>query len=554
MRINHNIAALNTYRQLNSAAGAQSKSMEKLSSGLRINKAGDDAAGLAISEKMRAQIRGLDMAAKNAQDGVSLLQTAEGALNETHSILQRMRELAVQSSNDTNTDADRESINTEINQLKEEIDRIGNTTEFNTKKLIDGSIGAKNLTGADNAAVISSELGKQTAAIATSVSTIGTGEITASANDTTILNLKVDGANINVTVDNDDYLAFDDGTNVDTNGYAAKLQEDINKAISDYNKANGTTIANVTVSASLAQDGSISIKSGSVGQTSTVEITSNAASQALGLTDASDGSDTVSATGSEGTFSAAGAAQVTAIANSGDARKLTMNIDGTDIEVDLATVGAASYSANADMSTFAANLQTDINNAITAYNATVPSDKAIDSVSVSVKDGAIVVESGSDKTTSSIKFDNSEASQLLGLANQNSATQGGGLDFQIGANQTQTMKVTIEDMRTDALGIKDIDLSNKAGAQEAITKINDAIEKVSTQRSNLGAFQNRLEHTINNLGTSSENLTAAESRVRDVDMAKEMMEQTKNSILAQAAQAMLAQANQQPQGVLQLLR
>src|SRR5690606_33720490 len=136
MRINHNIAALNTYRQLNTASTAQGKSMEKLSSGLRINKAGDDAAGLAISEKMRGQIRGLDMASKNAQDGVSMLQTAEGALNETHSILQRMRELAVQASNDTNTADDRSEIQKEVNQLTEEINRIGNNTEFNTKKLI----------------------------------------------------------------------------------------------------------------------------------------------------------------------------------------------------------------------------------------------------------------------------------------------------------------------------------------------------------------------------------------------------------------------------------
>ncbi|MBT2693679.1 flagellin [Bacillus sp. ISL-55] len=157
MRINHNIAALNTYRQLNSASGAQAKSMEKLSSGLRINRAGDDAAGLAISEKMRGQIRGLDQASRNGQDGISLIQTAEGALNETHSILQRMRELAVQSSNDTNTDVDREEIQKEMNQLVEEIDRIGNTTEFNTKKLINGGANVSGSVGAsltDKVAVV----------------------------------------------------------------------------------------------------------------------------------------------------------------------------------------------------------------------------------------------------------------------------------------------------------------------------------------------------------------------------------------------------------------
>jgi len=279
--INHNIAALNTLNRLNYATNAQSKSMEKLSSGLRINRAGDDAAGLAISEKMRGQIRGLDQASRNAQDGISLIQTAEGALNETHSILQRMRELAVQSANDTNTTSDRQELQKEVDQLAQEITRISNTTEFNSKKLLDGS-----LSGAGNA-----------------------------------------------------------------------------------------------------------------------------------------------------------------------------------------------------------------------------------------------------------------------------------LTFQIGANSGQTMTLQISKMDASALGVQGasassgIDIStDAAAATAAITKIDQAIQTVSAERSKLGANQNRLEHTINNLSTSSENLTAAESRIRDVDMAKEMMEQTKASILAQAAQAMLAQANQQPQGVLQLLR
>ncbi len=270
MRINHNIAALNTYRQLTNANNAQMKSMEKLASGLRINRAGDDAAGLAISEKMRGQIRGLDMAAKNAQDGISLIQTAEGALNETHAILQRMRELAVQGANDTNVKADRDAIQEELNQLMSEIDRIAETTQFNTQNLLDG------------------------------------------------------------------------------------------------------------------------------------------------------------------TFS------------------------GT---------------------------------------------------------------------------------------------------LQIGANDGQNLGISISAMDTSALfSGSSIAVSDHTTASATISALDKAIESVSSERSKLGALQNRLEHTINNLSTSSENLTAAESRIRDVDMAKEMMEQTKNAILAQASQAMLAQANQMPQGVLQLLR
>lgn len=281
MIINHNIAALNTSRSLNSASNAQSKSMEKLSSGMRINRAGDDAAGLAISEKMRGQIRGLDQASRNAQDGISLIQTAEGALNETHDILQRMRELAVQSGNDTNTSTDRGNIQQEVDQLAKEITRISDTTEFNTKKLLNG------------------------------------------------------------------------------------------------------------------------------------EASTNA------------------------------------------------------------------------------------------------------------------------------------------------------LTFQIGANTSQTMTLSISKLDASELGVGSgageavtgLAVSTDATtASTAISTIDAAITKVSTERSKLGSVQNRLEHTINNLGASSENLTAAESRVRDVDMASEMVKQTKNSILSQAAQAMLSQANQQPQGVLQLLR
>ncbi|QXE00960.1 flagellin [Terribacillus sp. DMT04] len=270
MRINHNIAAINTYNKLSSNSAATSGSLEKLSSGLKINKAGDDAAGLAISEKMRGQIRGLDMASKNAQDGISLIQTAEGALNETHSILQRMRELSVQSANDTNTDEDRAELQKEMEALSTEIDRISNDTEFNTQNLLDGS-------------------------------------------------------------------------------FSGKL-------------------------------------------------------------------------------------------------------------------------------------------------------------------------------------------------------------IQIGANTGQTLSVSISTMNASALGISTATISSQSGANASIDAIDKAISAVSGQRSSLGAIQNRLDHTINNLNTSSENLTAAESRIRDVDMAKEMMEFTKNNILSQAAQSMLAKANQQPQGVLQLLQ
>jgi flagellin len=393
MRINHNIAALNTHRQLNSAAGAQSKSMEKLASGLRINRAGDDAAGLAISEKMRGQIRGLDQASRNAQDGISLIQTAEGALNETHDILQRMRELSVQSTNDTNTADDRAELQKEVQQLKDEVDRIANNTEFNTKKLLNGDL--DDFSFKAESATIASK----------------TGDFTVAINSAT-------------APDSD-----------------------------------ATTAAVVTAN-----------------DTYTVKITKYDAS-----------TDTYSYT-------------------------ITPESTGVEsAEADFTPAGAA-----ADTITIGGGIDVDV-----------------DSTKIKVGDSFTLVtrQDANDTGTSS-----------------------DALTFQIGSNSNQTINVGISSMKTADLHINNVDISSQSGASSAISTIDEAIKNVSAERSKLGAVQNRLEHTINNLGTSSENLTAAESRIRDVDMAKEMMNQTKNSILSQAAQAMLAQANQQPQGVLQLLR
>ncbi|CAH1054240.1 flagellin [Paenibacillus pseudetheri] len=401
MIINHNIAAMNTHRQLTANTANTNKNIEKLSSGLRINRAGDDAAGLAISEKMRGQIRGLDMASKNSQDAISLIQTAEGALNESHSILQRMRELSVQSSNDTNTDADRKELQSEVKQLVTELDRIGNTTEFNTKKLLDGS--AKGVTEA----------------VAGTAKVNNNSGVKIAASEITALNTKAGTAATKSNVDGA-YMIVRTGTN----GAAGAFDATDYKIIGPNGKEITTAATNITI------------------------------------TD-------------------------TAVAF------------GTDI-----LAGAASL-------------------AVTSMNAM----KVGESMTfVFGKD-----EAANDKLDDSIMT-------------------------QIGANAGQTAFISMGDMRAEALGVKTIDISSKFGAATAIETVQNAMQKVSSQRSSLGAMQNRLEHTINNLGAASENLSAAESRIRDVDMAKEMMQQTKNNILAQASQAMLAQANQQPQGVLQLLR
>lgn len=409
MIINHNMNALNAHRNMTSNTSAAGKSMEKLSSGLRINRAGDDAAGLAISEKMRGQIRGLDQATRNSQDGISLIQTAEGALTETHSILQRMRELSVQSANDTNVNADRTAIQDEMDQLTKEVDRIANNTEFNTQKLLDGSFSGQFQIGANAGQSMDLSVGKMDAA------SLGlTGSVTAKE-DVAIATLKDGSYKLSGTA------VYDEKGNTVGTFTAGTISDSAGNKIADINK------------------------------------------------------DKLEA--------------------------------GTMIKV---SGGKAT-----------------INGAITgeAKNLSAGEYKVIAGGSIT-KDDKIV---GKVSGTSLVINDKEIVNTDLGVTS--SAVTSG-----------------------FAFTINGVNASTREQASGSITAINTAIESVSQQRSKLGAVQNRLEHTINNLGTSSENLTAAESRVRDVDMAKEMMNFSKNNILQQAAQAMLAQANQQPQNVLSLLR
>ena len=438
MRINHNIAALNTYRQLSSNTGATSKSLEKLSSGLRINRAGDDAAGLAISEKMRGQIRGLDQASRNANDGISLIQTAEGALNETHSILQRMRELAIQAANDTNTESDRNEMQKEIDQLTKEITRISTDTEFNTKKLLDGSMAASATSGTPG--VIS---------YARVVGDVASGVYTATVSVTDAV-----GA----------FTSADVATGLEAGDF-------------DYGDS---TLA--------------------VGEYSIV------------ISDYDGDADTadIQLLDSEGTQIGDTLADADLTAG--------INIGGVVIQANAITGdGDAAFSIT-DARTQSVAVVDGLGNTVSGLELTI-------------------VQSAANNSTSAITVDASKA-----------------MKFQIGANSGQNTSLAINDMSAASLEVDNIVLTDPALAQDAIDTIDSAISKVSSQRAALGGMQNRLEHTINNLGTTSENLTASESRIRDVDMAKEMMEFTKNNILSQAAQAMLAQANMQPQSVLQLLQ
>lgn len=450
MRINHNIAALNAYRQLRATNSMSNKSLEKLSSGLRINKAADDAAGLAISEKMRGQIRGLKQAQRNAQDAISLIQTAEGALSETHSILQRMRELAIQASNETNTSADREQIQKEVNQLIDELDRIAATTEFNTKKLLNGNIAAE-------------------------------AEITAAGGNldsAELVDASLESGSYKVVIENVasvDIAAFSDG-------------------------GTGITASDVTLSdTSVANFGSYR-----------VDISDDPENDGKYLVEMYD-IETGELVGSQSNVT-----------------------DSATIE----GVGISLTSGFSSTGSFTFKIEGDFDITLKdSSSATIASKTLDDYASDEVEIGGIKVTYNAD----------------IASANATVTVLSNAVQFQIGANENQTMNLAVNDMSAAALGVDDLDVTTVADAETAISALDDAIETVSTERSKLGAVQNRLEHTINNLGAAEENLTASESRIRDVDMAEEMMAFTKANILAQAGTAMLAQANQKPQLVLQLL-
>ena len=387
MRVQHNIMALNANRNLNGNNNAVSKSLEKLSSGYRINRAGDDAAGLAISEKMRAQISCLTQAETNCNDGISLIQTAEGALTEVHDMLNRMVELAEQSANGTYEDSvDRANLQDEITQLKSEIDRIADSTNFNGIELLDGSL--------------------------------------------------------------------------------------------EFNVGTKATFESVGVTVKFENYGDLKV------------------SDALGVAVATSGSVTVTA----------------AVSSVATAKKETIS---TGVYRITYSIGASLTESEQEIADRYENVS------------------------------FIVDVSGKKSSTTGAL-----------TAGDFEVTKNGLLSLQIGesSDQFNILKVAVNDMHVKALGVDTVDVGTQSGAQDAVKTIKDAINQVSSQRGTLGALQNRLEHTVNNLSVTNENITNAESRIRDTDMAKEMMTYTSKNILTQAAQSMLAQANQQPQQVLSLLQ
>ncbi|WP_282320106.1 flagellin [Paenibacillus amylolyticus] len=581
MIINHNVPALNTHRQLSINTGNTNKNIEKLSSGLRINRAGDDAAGLAISEKMRGQIRGLDQASRNAQDGISLIQTAEGALNETHSILQRQREIANQSANGTNTDSDRQALQDEMNALTSEINRIGNTTEFNTQKLLQGD-GKSNLvsSGLVSAGTLASGTDRttteatQTITLSAAAVAGDTAKITLNGVDLTAT-FTASAANGGVAGDNKGYNVTStsasvalDATASSANG-AQGLRDAYQKMIDANDTLKGQYVVSGTGSAitiSAVKGGTFEGAAGTMGafaKTGTGMGTAAAIANSGTTQNALEATKSLDFSSLEGASAAASDTNIKALVGTG------MTINGQQIEFYNANDGAYTGSA----------IGVNISTALSQATNTSKADDLVKAIADTV-----------GSKIEGVKITNNTNSLVItatkgGVDGNKIEYKDGGVQkafetsFQIGANTGQSMSLSINDMRSKALGITGkagdagftaantvtdgtndvkgeaaLNIATKEGAAAAIAVLDKATASVSSERSKLGATQNRLEHTINNLGTASENLTAAESRIRDVDMAKEMMQQTKNNILAQAAQAMLAQANQQPQGVLQLLR
>ena len=517
MIINHNMNALNAHRNMNVNNTAAGKSMEKLSSGLRINRAGDDAAGLAISEKMRGQIRGLTQASRNASDGISMIQTAEGALNETQNILQRMRELSVQSSNDTNTAADRESIQKEIEQLTEEIDRIGNNTEFNTQSLLKGDGSTK--LEATGVAIANMTAGKDVETTEAAVT------LKSTANGVSSVELNINGEVIKVSVGKANSTKADN---------AKEMAEQIQKSIDNSDLLKGqykVTLNNEDVKIEAIKGGEYAGSKGNI----------NIATAGTNMTVTGNGIN--GNTGkSVGTTTAATAAstKITLPTNAAGIEKIVgkgLTLGDTQIEFYDASKGA--YAGNA--------VGVDVSKSTDAQTL---AQAIIDQAGSKIEGATIALDGTTGLTVSSIETGAKSTVKVEDGANNEDFTA----TFQVGANSNQTISISIGDMRADGLGVKAVDLTTAEGSQEATATIQAAIEKVSTERAGLGAVQNRLEYTISNLDNTTENLTSAESTLRDVDMAKEMMTFSKNNILNQAAQAMLAQANQQPQNVLSLLR
>ena len=541
MVVQHNMQAMNANRMLNVTTTQQSKATEKLSSGYKINRAADDAAGLSISEKMRKQIKGLDRASTNAEDGVSSVQTAEGALTEVHSMLQRMNELAVQASNGTNSESDRSAIQDEISQLTTEIDRVSETTKFNETYLLKGDA---------NGGTTQNTIKAHDAGLAGKLTDVGTGTATFKANDLTN-GSKVTIAGKEYTIDtaaatnpsiegltNAEAAAFGKEvgapaatkakTEIDLTDWGNQTGDTIKVAGTEYTQAANTTIADVVtaINAKFTADNT-AFTARADGNKLVIEANDAGQKTAIAITDAKANGATVTATATNGADAARGT--------------YTAYADADALKADLAA-GNDIYLGNLDT-----KVDTSLSDKINVADAYKLMAKELETASnIGADDDKKATVTNNGDGTFTIAEGKAEVSAKLSFS----------LHVGADADMTNKINVDIESMSAAGLGIKGLNVKDTTGmaATYAIDAIADAVAKVSEQRSALGAVQNRLEHTIANVDNVVENTTSAESRIRDTDMAETMVEYSKNNILAQAGQSMLAQANQANQGVLSLLQ
>lgn len=557
MRIQNNLIGVNAHRQLGIVQQSQNKAIEKLSSGFRINRAGDDAAGLAISEKMRAQIRGLDQASRNAQDAVSLVQTAEGGAGSIHDMLQRLRALSVQASNDTLVGEDREKIQSEVGQILNQIDTVANNTEFNTKELLnnDGTTVSNNTTDAL------------------------TQKIPSMLNDALLIITNSYGialpgaANTNISVE---YYSDELDSAGASMGTSDGLSLTLRVNLANVTDPSGALISDEQLDRLIAHEMMHGMQFTEMSTFLTGGISNDETWVAEGLSMLIQGGNDFA----------------------------TVLTNKSDATIDDAWGGTTADYAEAYLAMRTLHEITD--GGIAAFIDRLELGDTLDqAMSNTQQDNSAELDPGSDFTTFQQFIDFFDGSAAVdtyldtqdefntsgtGAVNTNGSTQGsddnptiadtipnngvttlldtkytldfsgatsalsGIIKFQIGANQSQEITFKSKNLQVSSLQLESLDLTSQESASNSITKIDDAIEKVSNARSYFGSIQNRLEHTIKNLNQTSENLQASESRIRDLDMAKGMMEYTKNNILSQAAQAMLSQANNAPQGVLQLLR
>ncbi|SFK79987.1 flagellinolysin [Brevibacillus centrosporus] len=543
MRINNNIAAIQSWRNNQQNLSNSQKSLEKLSSGLRINRAGDDAAGLSISEKMRGQIRGLEQAERNIQDGISLIQTAEGGMVELHSLLQRGRELSVQAANETNTVEDREQIQKEIAQIKEETDRIANTTEFNTMKLLNVASGDQNQTDLINL-LKNSWLGQAEQLISN------------------YFGLQADNYTMNLVLEEGTAggtLAYVQAS-VPASGLGTNLELHIEMA--DYRAGNITdrTIAHEMVHAVFNRSVNVGNATGipTWFNEGSAELIQGADERlaielaALGGNNAVNrativGNATNAWGGTSQEYAGAFAAvryihdQIKAAGGSG-IKDIYSYLSGNPTRTLDDALTNASSGAFADLTDFQSKWSADGEAFIAGMDLGNADTGAI---------GGADADGGAVRTNTSVVPDNAAAVQHFNMVYPTVA-ENDPLNLHIGSNSSQTMKLGLTKVDSNSLGISTADVVQDA--QSAIGQFDTAITVVSSERSRLGAIQNRLEHALSISMSNRENLTSSESRIRDLDMAKEMMNMTKTNILMQASAAMLAQANQNPQGILQMLR